>query len=213
MSEISYACSFGATCGAAELLKRNKWRLCAYPFDWVFSDHKIIAHCIESNFSLLLDKSQYVDIQHKWNSDQCGHRTYGGNMFNHRDMRNSDHYAYLTRSVERLRDVLKSSAPKLFVMYYRNKDARMTEQFKSEIINFSTMLKSHTTNFHILVIWNISNKTHRKHDILSKDVVGFLTLTTMSEDNGTIFTDNEDNIYLDQIINRMYKFVGGIDKN
>lgn len=55
-SEIKYTCSLGSLCHSSQLLKRNKYKLCSYPFDWIFSN------CINDNDNTYLDdiiKSKY----------------------------------------------------------------------------------------------------------------------------------------------------------
>ena len=52
MLEINYACSLGGMCHSAQILKRNKYKLCSYPFDWIFSNCNNIIHCIEDDFKI-----------------------------------------------------------------------------------------------------------------------------------------------------------------
>ncbi len=89
---INYACSLGGLCHSAELLKRNKFKTCSYPFDWIFSNCDNITHCIENDFKVFLDKSCYTDSAYKWNDNQCGHTFYHPSMFNHHDPRKNDDY-------------------------------------------------------------------------------------------------------------------------
>ena len=44
--EIKYTCSLGNECHTAQILKRNKLKLCSYPFDWIFLSCDNIIHCI-----------------------------------------------------------------------------------------------------------------------------------------------------------------------
>lgn len=208
MTDIKFACSLGTTCSSAELLKRIGWRVCAYPFDWVFSNLEIISHCIETDFSLLLDKSQYVDIQVKWNSDQCGHKTYEPNMFNHRDMRKEENYAYLMRSVDRIRYMFKSKEPKLFVLHFKNNETSMSDSFHTQLLKFESLIKKYTDAFNIVVIWNISKAQDRHHEVVKNGSINIITLWSKSEDDGMHFLDDQDNQYIDQIIKSLYRFVG-----
>ena len=36
LTEINYTCSLGSLCHSAQTLKRNKYKLCSYPFDCDF---------------------------------------------------------------------------------------------------------------------------------------------------------------------------------
>ena len=84
--EIKYTCSFGPTCQSSQILKRNKLKLCSYPFDWIFSKYDNIIHCIENDFQIFLDKSYYIDISYK----MCGHSYYHKDMFGHHNPLNID---------------------------------------------------------------------------------------------------------------------------
>jgi hypothetical protein len=79
MLEINYTCSLGGMCHSSQILKRNKYKSCSYPFDWIFSSCDTIIHCIEDNFNIFLDKSYYINIS----QSMCGHSKYGNNMFMH----------------------------------------------------------------------------------------------------------------------------------
>lgn len=60
MSEINYTCSLGSLCHSSQILKRNKYKLCSYPFDWIYSSCDTIIHCLEDDFHTFLDKSYYI---------------------------------------------------------------------------------------------------------------------------------------------------------
>ena len=62
MLEINYTCSLGSLCHSSQILKRNKYKVCSYPFDWIFSNYDNIIHCIEDNFQSFLDKSYYQSV-------------------------------------------------------------------------------------------------------------------------------------------------------
>ena len=62
MLEINYTCSLGNLCHGSQILKRNNYKKCSYPFDWIFSNCENIIHCIEDDFNIFLDKSYYVSI-------------------------------------------------------------------------------------------------------------------------------------------------------
>lgn len=104
MSEINYVCSLGGWCQSAQLLKRNGYKLCSYPFDWIFSSCENIIHCLEDDFKIFLDKTYYVNISHS----QCGHSYYHVQMFNHRNpLQNKNDYNYYVRCIGRFKDLLK----------------------------------------------------------------------------------------------------------
>ena len=79
MLEINYTCSVGSLCHSSQILKRNNYKKCSYPFDWIFSNYDIIIDCLEDDFNIFLDKSYYNIIS----ETQCGHSKYLYNMWWH----------------------------------------------------------------------------------------------------------------------------------
>jgi hypothetical protein len=115
--EINYACSLGSLCHSSKILKRNKYKLCSYPFDWIFSNCDNIIECIEDNFNIFLDKSYYINLSEL----QCGHSKYHKWMFyHHNPLINTDHYNYFVRCVDRFKTLLQKPEHKLFIMIITN---------------------------------------------------------------------------------------------
>lgn len=202
---INYACSLGGMCNSAELLKRNKFKTCSYPFDWIFSNCDTITHCLENDFKLFLDKSYYTDSAHKWNDNQCGHTFYDPNMFNHHDPRKNDDYNYYIRCVDRFRSMLKAKEPKLFVISFVNLTT-VDESTTNKIIKFNNTFAKYTTNYTLLVMLHMPNKPERHHHVVRKNNILFLSLHTLSRCNGVTFDNKDDNVYLDNILNTMYSY-------
>jgi hypothetical protein len=50
MLEINYTYSLGNLCHGSQILKRNNYKKCSYPFD-----------CLEDDFNIFLDKSYYIN--------------------------------------------------------------------------------------------------------------------------------------------------------
>ncbi len=205
MLEINYTCSLGSLCLTAEMLKRNKYKLCSYPFDWIFSNCDNIIHCIEDNFNIFLDKSYYQDVEFKWNNNQCGHRYYHVNMFNHFDPRNEKDYNYYVRCVDRFKNLLQKQQHKLFIMIIPNMN-NIDENIKNKIIEFNNKFSKYTSNYTLLVIFHIPYKKQNHNIFTYNDNINFLELHTLSKSNGSEFNNKNDNIYLDNIINSKYNF-------
>lgn len=208
MLEINYTCSFGSLCHSAQILKRNNLKLCSYPFDWVFSGYSDIIHCIEDNFNIFLDKSYYTDLSNLKlsNPAKCGHSKYDKNMFNHHDpLNNLDDYNYFVRCVDRFKKLLQKQEHKLFVMILPNRD-NVDENTKKNIIDFNNKLSKYTNNYTLLVIFHIPNKKKNHNIFTYNDNIHFLELHTLSVSNGVHFKNNDDNIYLDNIIKSKYNF-------
>ncbi len=108
--------SLGHDCHAAELLKGLGCRQEAYPFDWIFSSPKMVAHAITTDFEHLLDRSfHHVGeghaVDHTYYRENFGIR----NMFNHHDTSSDDGFSYLSRCVDRFRSIRDQQAAARFV--------------------------------------------------------------------------------------------------
>ncbi len=200
--EIKYACSLGSLCHSSQLLKNNNLKKCSYPFDWIFSTYNNVIHCIEDNFNIFLDKSYYVSIS----KTVCGHSYYDKQMFNHHNpLINENDFNYYVRCVNRFKQLLQCDEHKLFVMIFVNMDNVEYNQ-NNDIIKFNNTFSKYTKNYTLLVIYHIKNKEINHHTITHVGNIDFLELHTLSNSNGVNFTNNKDNDYLNNIINKMYKF-------
>jgi len=97
MLKFDDACSLGPFCHSSQILKRNHFKKCSYPFDWIFSDCDTILDCLQNNFDVFLNKSFYIPIS----QNRCGHLKYNERMFNHHNTTKIDDYNYYTRCVTR----------------------------------------------------------------------------------------------------------------
>jgi hypothetical protein len=200
MLEINYTCSLGSLCHSSQILKRNNYKKCSYPFDWIFSNYDIIINCLEDDFNIFLDKSYYNSIS----ETQCGHSKYANNMWwHHNPLINVNDYNYYMRCVDRFRDLLKKQEHKLFITIYVN----LSDNYdKNTIINFNNKFSKYTSNYTLLFISHIPDKKQNKHEFTYHDNIHFLELHTLSQSNGVKFSNDNDNIYLDNIIISNYKF-------
>lgn len=205
--ETKYVCSLGYNCFSSQLLKNNKLKKCSYPFDWIFSNCDNILHCLEDNFNIFLDKSYYNTI----NYNCCEHTYYykkgcGTNMFNHfNPLTNENSYNYYVRCVNRFKQLLQFEDHKLFIMIFDNMD-NIEEELKISIVNFNNKFSKHTKNYTLLVIFHIKNKQNNYHTFTHNENIDFLELHTLSESNGVFFNDDNDNNYLNNILNKTYNF-------
>jgi len=203
MLEITYVCSLGSLCHSSQILKRNKLKLCSYPFDWIFSCCDNIIDCLEDDFNIFLDKSYYITLA----QSQCGHSKYHERMFNHHNpLINIDHYNYYVRCVDRFKVLLQKPEHKLFIMIFINK-INIEENNKNDIIEFNNKFSKYTSNYTLLVIFHIPNKKQNNHIFTYHDNIHFLELHTLSPSGGVEFDYNDnDNKYLDNIIISKYNF-------
>ncbi len=195
--EFDHFCSLGTLCHSSQMLKRNNFKKCSYPFDWIHSNCNIITHCLQNNFKIFLDKSYYINI----NDTKCGHSYYHERMFNHHNPLNKKDYTYFVRCVDRFKKILKKNESKLFILMYVN----MNHNEIDKSIEFNKILSKFTSNYKLLVIYHQVNK-FRKYTFEKKDNIHFLKLYTLSESDGKEFKNEEDNMYLDNILKSYYKF-------
>jgi hypothetical protein len=208
MLEINYTCSLGSLCHGSQIFKRNKYKLCSHPFDWIFSNCDNIIHCIEDNFNVFLDKSYYINIS----QSKCGHSKYHNEMFNHHNpLTNASDYDYYVRCVDRFKNLLQKQEHKLFIMIIVNMDD-VDENTKNKMIEFNNKFSTHALNYTLLIIFHIPaptptpNKPPNNHAFTYSDNIHFLELHTSSRSNGVEFINRDDNVYLDNIINSKYTF-------
>jgi len=205
MSEINYVCSLGSSCHSSQILKRNKHKVCSYPFDWTFSNFETIIDCLKDNFEVFLDKSYYINISHK----KCGHSKYHGQMWwHHNPLINTNHYNYYVRCVERFNVLLTKQQHKLFIITFLNIDYdKIENNIIHDIIEFNNIFSKYTSNYTLLVILHVPFKILTNyHRFTYHDNIHFLELYTLSSSCGLKFINDNDNIYLDNIINSKYNF-------
>jgi Putative papain-like cysteine peptidase (DUF1796) len=117
--------SLGTHCYTSAFLQRWGLREWSGPFDWIFASVAMVAHCLEDDFAVFLDRGQYEPIPPERRShpdvNRVDHRFYRdrfgvASVFNHHDVHLDAGHAYLVRCVERFRSALASPGPKLFVL-------------------------------------------------------------------------------------------------
>lgn len=197
-------CSFGPLCHTSMVFKNTKLKKCSYPFDWIFSSLETIGLSIEDDFKTFLDKSYYKDIS----AYECGHTLYNDklkidnvNMFNHRNpLRFEKDYQYYIRCVERFRNLLNSDCKKLFTLIYIRDN-----ESDSNIRAFNEILKRHTTNFRLVVVFHsIGKRGHTVPSSAVDDTIDTIYLQTETQSYGVQFDSKEDNDYLESLILERY---------
>jgi hypothetical protein len=127
-------------------------------------------------------------------------------MFNHHNpLINIDHYNYYIRCVDRFKNLLQKKEHKLFIMILNNKIEIVKNDF-DYIIDFNNKFSKYTSNYTLLVIFHIAKKEKNNHIFTYNNNIHFLELHTLSLSNGNNFFDENDNIYLDNIIKSKYNF-------
>ena len=206
MPVINYICSFGRCCHTSTFLYRNQLRSASYPFDWIYASVSTIIHCIEDGFSTFLDQSYYIDCEKKHHDVECGHSFYDKNMFRHKDPRCENDHQYYQRCVSRFNNLLACTGPKMFVIILENMENQDNyDTVKTDIIDFNNRFSKYTTDYTLLVVYNIPLREHY-HASEYVDNIHFLELHTWSKSNGVIFEMEADNLLLQNTIKDVYLF-------
>jgi hypothetical protein len=116
--------SIGSQCLTSALLQRAALKRFSGPFDWIFSNLRMVCDCIEDDFATLLDPAHIIAIPPETrtqpDAQYAQHRFYQAryglhSIFNHSDPTRPEVYAYLQRCVARFRDVLAADRPQLLL--------------------------------------------------------------------------------------------------
>jgi len=125
--------SLGTHCLTSSVLKTLGLKTFSAPFDWIFSNAAMVAHCIRDDFRTFLDPNQheFVAIENRTvpSANFCEHRFYKDKfgvktVFNHYDITTKEHYDYYVRCVDRFRATLRSRDRTLLVMVTRREMMR-----------------------------------------------------------------------------------------
>ena len=191
-------CSLGFHCHSTQLLIRNNFKKESYPFDWMFSNIFIVSDCIDNNFCKLIDNRFYIDCPNQTNKNQCGHSYYKSKMFPHHDMRKIDNYNYLLRCVKRFQKLCEIKEPKVFLITII--DIQLMKKIHENMANLKNILNKKTTNFRIICFVFIHNKRANNHYMEINDNIHIIYIDITSSSNGITFKDDNDNQYVDNIL-------------
>jgi len=202
--EIDHVISIGSCCHTATFLKENGFKLCSFPFDWVFSGAHVVYEILADNFNNFLNRELYTPFTESRN----GHKIYGYRFFNHKYPIGDRDYEYYKRCVDRFRYVLnKIDEPKLFIMSnmchekYQNFDYDNDKKYIGKI---KEILDTMTSNHYILYIdpitptGNISTRksmifNNKNYEVEIEDNIFYIKLYVDSISDGVRFLDKADN--------------------
>ncbi len=207
MIPIKHICSLGGNCHTASFLKRNNWKKESYPFDWIFSNIHIVKHCIDDNFDKFLDQKYYTDANpDSWQQNHSFYFPFSEDkMFNHHNPLKNDDYNYFNRCVQRFEKLCQSNHFKVFINFHVNHEP-INQNFKNKMIQFNDFLKPKINPNYALICIVQSLGNDRTYHFDTHSNIHFIDLTTTSPSNGKEFINSEDNLYLDNLIQEVYKF-------
>jgi len=201
------ATSIGSQCLTSVAMQAADIKRFSGPFDWIFSNLRMVCDCIEDDFSMFLDRSQYVRIEPERRSNPDGQfahhihygRRYGLHaLFNHSDPTQPEVYAYLERCVDRFRQMLRSPEPQLLLaVSTREQGGRYAFDRLSKIlasypkVEACVIILQDFGCTQALEIW----EEHDRHRLFN--------LRSLSPIAGIHFENASDNAYLTQLLRGM----------
>ena len=130
--------SLGSHCYPAWLIERMGLRNAAYPFDWLFSDPRMILDCLRDRCSTLLNPIYHQKVDaHRSNHTLYGPRFGHTSVFNHHDITHPDTAAHFSRAVGRMEEILSSSEDVQLVLMAPQ--LRLSDQIFHELVHELTL--------------------------------------------------------------------------
>lgn len=195
---FSYVMSLGTCCVTSMVLKDKHLKRFSGPFDWVFSPGNMIESCLNDDFKMFLDRSQYIDIGKRVN-----HKSYGPIFRHHNPSKNANDYEYYLRCVERFRTLLRLPEKKLFVQ--TNINFRNWPPNFDKFIKLNQQLGSKTTNYKFIVVLTMMKRYARTErpslkKVYDKDDLIIYYLVTHALCKGKSFGHIADTILYSSIL-------------
>ena len=208
MKTINYICSLGCQCSTASWIKQKNMKKCSYPFDWIYSNPKMILDCINDDFVKFLDRSLHIPSKHKKKKNISGHKIYGGCIFNHHYILEDEQYEYFVRCVNRFRELTKINDNKLFIISFINKKKDITKELQKQLNDLYTTLQKITNNFDLLVVWHTIGTELKSNVIEDKELnnLKYINITTINRNNGRKIKDRKENKFYNRRIFELYNF-------
>ncbi|ABQ70344.1 hypothetical protein Swit_3999 [Rhizorhabdus wittichii RW1] len=199
--------SIGAQCLTSTMLKAAGLKRYSAPFDWIFSNLRMVSDCIEDDFAVFLDRRHLkpVPVEQRHTADSCFadhdhyRRRYGLNtMFNHYDPVSAEGYAYLERCVARFRAALASGRPHLLLA--------IAERYQGGWFGFDRLCAALDSYPAIELLVLISPERRAPQGLELWEQRGrhrLAYLHTPSPVAGIHFEAEEDNIFLGETLRRL----------
>ena len=134
--------SIGPLCLGAQSIADIGMRTASFPFDWIFSDLRMVQNCIETRFSIFLDRNL---ISRGDKSGVSTHTHYSKNgpspTFNHHDLTLDETHAAFTRRADRFMNAYNDTNGTI-LMYMTKADELESSQDKDYVIPFSTFVSA-----------------------------------------------------------------------
>ena len=115
---ITRVMSLGAACWTAALIEDAGLRRGSGPFDWTFTDPRLVFYCLGDDFRLFADRAAWerVGSDSQWSLTRLRALYRLGPITNHHDLGRDEDFERLQRAVGRMREALRPGARSLFVV-------------------------------------------------------------------------------------------------
>ena len=190
--------SLGNYCLTLMLLKENNLKYESYPFDWMVSCIENIIDIFSDDFTNFLDKNNYINIHNKTLNKFYFEKT--NKLFNnikidhqHHNLLNDNDYNYLTRCVDRIRNIYNQYNNVIFIMIQPLYISNKINDY--EIINklYTTLKKYYNKNFKLLIfnITKIDNDLYKETKLNDETYVYELKTKMIKGNYGMMYFDND----------------------
>lgn len=188
--------SLGHFCLTSTLLKSLNVKHYSLPFDWIFSNNKMLHSCLSDQFKSFLTKEYYTSLPPTMSEKKrCNHKLYG-DIFNHHNPTLNTDYQYFSRCVQRFHSLISSDELKVFFI------------ISYELINidyFITHIAPYLGQFVLIYIYLSNNK--EKTEIELNYVLNNMIIYTYhfkSKCTGVKFENNEET---ELLLNHLKNFI------
>ena len=182
---IKHIIPIGADCYSALILEEMNLRKISLPFDYIYSDIKMIKDCLNNDFVEFLNKNNYKDH----GSKGCVNKFYK-KKFPHFRLTEDKLNQKMYERKEKFKNILKSNENKLFVHVI----ALYNQEYLDNLLDF---LNNITTNFNLLFIWKKRSQINSLELKLNVDNIYVYKICTK--------TKSIDNKFLKEIFSK-YNF-------
>ena len=203
---INHTISLGPFCFNAMFMKKKMYKNASFPFDWLFSNLKMINDCLENDFDTFMDKSKHKKISSKA-SEHTEYKIH--KMFNHHDITSRKDYDYFSRCIARFRNLHKTKGTKLFTAIILS--SSLNDAQSNLIKSIHKNLKRYAGEDHVLLIVCINvvgKKEDKKRYSVDKwfDDLYVVNLRTHEKLNGMSFVDRKDHTLYDKMLHELFTF-------
>ncbi len=200
--KFDYIIPFGRFCVTKDLLIKNSYKYEALPFDYIFSDTESITDCLNNNFSVFLDKTQYQ----KMGEHGTYHIKYIDSLsFPHHNLLDDKVYDSFVRRVKRLQSINNNTSDnKLYILMTKYNGPKNKYNYMY-LYNMFLEWKKHIKNMNMLfIVLSVDNDRSINH-ILSNTLddgstVTILQVYTLTEIERMEFGNKEDQEMLQLLI-------------